>query len=267
MSSIRPIMTESQRAMNAIGLHVRKNFKHRTLKYNYPSLVKLAFNDAMTYNPETGKGGTVMGIRFREQKLKKHNKEHLGVLENLIYMKDHMTDIKFDKFSYSDYLQAHAIVAIKEALGPDLTEYHKIGRVDAQSPEELKGASEVPNPEDGASKFRDLFYEKNFQDKDIVALSFIYMFGVFRTHYERTYTEFSIFENEYYKHIVNGENSSNPALDKILVGDDALKEYVQLFAEDKKEWFDAFSDAYLKLFTLGNDDKPLFLEIPDKYEY
>lgn len=266
MSVFRATISTEGHAMNSIGKHARKNFKKSVIAFNYPAFVKLAFNDAMTYNPETGKGGTVMTHRFRKYKTKKYNVPHLGVLENLLWLKDCKADYTFDGFSYSDYLQAHAIVALKDSQGPDLTEFHRIGREDAQREEDLEGISEVPQPEDGETAFRDAFVSKGFTDKDLVALSAIYMFGEYKNYYEKTYTSLPVFSNEYFKYLKESGNTEEYQLNKILLNDQALKEYVDLFAEDKKEFYEAFTDAYLKLYTLGNDDKELFLEMPE-FEY
>lgn len=262
MSAFRSAISKEGLAMNAIGLHCRKNFKSRVIAHNYPAILHLAFNDAMTYNPETGKGGTVMTHKFRQQKLKKYNMPYLNVLEDLIWAKDTQASFEFDALSYSDYLQAHAIVAIKEAQGPDLTEFHRIGRQDIESEEDLEGIAEVPQPEDGITSFRDAFTSKGFTDKEIVALSSIYMYGIYRSHYETTYTNHPILHNDYFKYLNDNKNSHKYPLDKILLGDSQLKEYVELFAVERKEFFEAFTDAYLKLYTLGNDDKQLFLEVP-----
>lgn len=266
MSVFRTTVSKEGVAMNTIGRHCRKNIKTPVVNYNYPAIVNLAFNDAMTYNPETKKGGAVMTHKFSSQKLKKYNLPFLNVLEELIYHKQHEADYRFDVLSLSDYLQAHSIVAIKDAQGPDLTEYHRIGRQDIESEEDLEGIAEVPQPEDGVVKFKDAFLSKGFVEKDIVALSAIYMYGVYRSHYEKTYTEMPVFKNEYFKYLNDNQSSNKHALDKILLGDAALKEYVELFAKDRKEFFEAFTDAYLRLYTLGNDDKQLHLTLPD-YDY
>lgn len=231
--------------------------------YNYPALLKLAFNDAMTYNPETGKGGTVMGIRFRGQKTKHWNKPHLSVLEELLWLKEKHADARFDQMSTSDYLQAHAIVGLKDAGGPDLTEYHKIGRRDAESEEDLEGALDVPQPEDGATKFRDAFLEKGFTEREMTAIAWIYIYGTYRSEYEKQYTSSPIFVNDYFKYLVDDSSEKGFALDKILLGENDTKEFVTLFAEENKEFHEAFTDAYLKLYTLGNDDQNLTLEMPE----
>ena len=265
--ALREIYSKQDLAINAVGKHIRKMFRQRVIDYNYPAIVKLAYNDAITYNPETGKGGTVMGLNFRKQKRNKFNLPYVGIIENMLYLKKFEADARFDPLSNSDYLQSWSIVAIKETGGPDLTEHHKIGRVDATSEEDLEGADAIPDPDKGASAFRDLFYKKGFSDKDLVALSYVYMFGVFKTAYQRSYTNHSVFSNAYYQFLANSNKSHNHSLDKILLGDAALKEYVELFAENKKEFHNAFTDAYLKLHTLGNDDKPFYLEIDQSLAY
>lgn len=266
MSVFRAHKSIEQFAIEAVGLHVRKLFKHRTINYNYPALLKLAFNDAMTYNPETGKGGTVMGLKFRNHKIKSYNKPHLNVLENLLWAKYHDADYRFDTISDSDYLQAFAIIALKEATGPDLTEYLRFGREDATDESQLEGALDVPQPEDGATKFRDAFQAKGFDEREMVALWSIYMYGVYRTAYEKSYTDYYLLNNDYFKYLKNENQDNNYALDKIIKSDKALNEFAEQFATDKKEFHNAFTDAYLKLYTLGNDTKPLYLELPS-FEY
>mmetsp|Transcript_11811 Transcript_11811/g.13396 ORF Transcript_11811/g.13396 Transcript_11811/m.13396 type:complete len:142 (-) Transcript_11811:22-447(-) len=141
-----------------------------------------------------------------------------------------------------------------------MTKENVIGRVDAASEADIEGADEIPDPDKGATHFRDLFHKKGFDEKDIVALSYLYAYGNYRSHYEKTYTRFHVFDNGVYA------NLGGCSLSKILLGDATLKQHVDLFAQDKMAFFDAFSDAYLKLHTLGNDGKQLYLELPD-YDY
>lgn len=267
MSSVfRSRISSEMVAANQIAFHCRKTLGSKLVKHNYPAVLRLAFNDAMTYNPETSKGGTVMGLKFRASKLKKYNKPYIGVLEALLYNKNLEADYRFDTMSESDYLQAHAITAIKDADGPNLCEYIRVGRKDVATEEELEGMSEVPQPEDGITKFRDAFSSKGFNEKETVALAFIYSFGTFRPRHQMSYTNRSVFNNDYFKYLIDDSQDKKFALDNILLDDSALKEFVELFADKNKEFFDAFCDAYIKLQTLGNDDQNLRLEFPE-YQY
>lgn len=261
MSFFRPTITSQGIAINILSKHCRKILDSRVISNNHPAVVKLAFNDAMTYNPETGKGGTVMGLRFRSQAIKKYNKKHLNVLNAILNAKNTEADYNLDHLSYSDYLQVNAIVSVKVANGPDMTEFHRIGRQDAVSEDELEGCSEVPQPEDGVSKFRDAFEAKGFDLKDMTALSFVYAFGVYWPRIHKLHSNHAQFTNDYYKYLVDQSQPKVFSLDNILLDDPTTKEYVDLFAEKPKEFKDAFSHAWTKLCTLGNDDKQLNLEI------
>ena len=247
-------------AMDAIGTHMRKNMKNKIINYNYPAMVKLAFYDAITFNPETRKGGAVFGLRFNKHKFNKFTKPYANIIEELIWIKNHKADPRFDRLSNSDYLQNFSIISIKDAGGPNLAELNLFGREDAKSESDLDGADEIPDPDKGAAHYIDLFRKKGFNEKDIVALSYIYAFGNCKTYYEKSYTNYHVFDNQFYKNI------GDCSLSKILKGDGRLKEYVDLFAKEKKEFYEAFTDAYLKLYTLGNDSEKLFFEI-DKYDY
>lgn len=263
-STIREIFTKQDIAINFIGKQIRPKFKNPVLNYNYPAIVKLAFNDAMTYNSDTGAGGTVFGYKFNSVKGKQYNKKHYNVIENLIYIKQQEMDPTLDVMSYSDYLQSFAIIAIRDALGPNLTSHHLIGRRDVEDEAELEDANEVPQPEDGATQFKDAFYIKGFDERELAALSFVYVYGDFMTRYQKTYTVYHNFEIEYYKYLASEPQPNMYPIDKILVGDSAIKEYVDLFASSKKEFHEAFEDAWVKLHTLGNDDKDLYLEVDTK---
>lgn len=253
-------MSKQDLAMDVIGVHMRKNFRNRIIHYNYPAIVKLAYYDAITYNPDTGKGGATFGLRFNKYKYNKFTKPHANIIEELIYIKQRKADPRFDSLSYSDYLQNFSIIGIKDAGGPNLAEFNLFGRADAKTEADLEGADEIPDPDKGATHFIDLFKKKGFSERDIVALSYIYAFGNVRTYYEKTYTNFHVFDNQFYKNI------GDCSLSKILKGDAKLKEYVDLFAKEKKEFYEAFTEAYLKLYTLGNGDSKLYFEL-SKYDY
>mmetsp|Transcript_27300 Transcript_27300/g.24181 ORF Transcript_27300/g.24181 Transcript_27300/m.24181 type:complete len:261 (+) Transcript_27300:26-808(+) len=257
MSIFTTAATKEHLAIKVIGTVARKFIKTPNVAYNYPALIRLAFNDAMTYNPENGKGGTVFGLSFRDQKLKSYNKPYLNIVENLIWDKENNSDARMDVLSKSDYLQANAIIAIRDTCGPNLCEEHKIGREDATSQEELEGVSEVPQPEDGVTSFRDAFHSKSFDARKLVALASVYNYGEF------SYSTHHKFDNSYFKHLVDPNSVKINALDKILTEDPELYEFVELFATENPEFHEAFSDAWLKLYTLGNDDKKLTLEVPD----
>lgn len=246
--------------MDAIGLQMRKTFKNKVIHYNYPAIVKLAFYDAITYNPETGKGGAKFGLRFNKNKFNKFTKPYANIIEELLWIKKNKADPRFDALSHSDYLQNFSIIGIKDAGGPNMAEFNLFGREDANTEADLEGADEIPDPEKGAAHFIDLFTKKGFSEKDIVALSYIYAFGNSRSYYEKTYTNFHVFDNQYFTNI------GDCSLSKILKGEARLKEYVDLFAKEKKEFYEAFTEAYLKLYTLGSDESKLYFEI-SKYDY
>ncbi|CAI2378929.1 unnamed protein product [Moneuplotes crassus] len=259
MNRFTKVATKEHYAINVIGRSARLFLKQKSINYNFPTVVKLAFNDAMTYNPENGKGGTVFGLGFREHKLKHYNKKHLGALENLLWFKESQADVRLDALSKSDFLQSFAVIAIKDAMGPNMCENNRFGRKDATSEEQLEGACEVPQPEDGVTSFRDAFHSKSFDSREMVALSSVYTFGDFQP-------RIAEMNNQYFKNLVDKDIQSNDALDKILLDDSELKEFVELFANETDEFEEAFTDAWLKLYTLGNDDKELFFEVP-KIEY
>lgn len=267
MSLFREVLTKQDHAVNFIGKALRPYLKKKTIKSNFSGVIKLAFNDAMTYNPKTGKGGTIFGYKFADIKNKKYNKQHFGLVEEIVYTKDHLSVPELDQMSHSDYLQSFALICMKDAWGPELTDHHLFGRKDAETEADLAGIADVPQPEDGLTLFKDAFLSKGFTERETVALSFMYVYGVFKTDYEKTYTSFDNFENYYFQYLLSEKDPKKHALDKILLGDSSFKENVEKFALSKKEFIEAFSEAWLKLHTLGNDDKPLYLEIKKYFDY
>lgn len=78
-----------------------------------------------------------------------------------------------DKYSYADYLNAAAIIIIKESEGPNMLDDIDYGRKDAKSIG--KGSiNAVPNMQN----FKDVLEAKGFSNEEIVALSYIPAFGV-----------------------------------------------------------------------------------------
>jgi len=73
--------------------------------------VKLAYNDALTFNHSTQQGGVKASWRFRQIARAPVNRDMQAFAVYLQHLKDN-ENIAFDKLSYADYTVAAAFTAI-----------------------------------------------------------------------------------------------------------------------------------------------------------
>ncbi|CAI0392844.1 unnamed protein product [Linum tenue] len=121
------------------------------------------------------------------------------------------------------------------------------------SPEEGR----LPNPTQGPSHLRDVFYRMGLSDRDIVALSGGHTLG--RAHAERSGFEgpwtkepFK-FDNSYFVELTKGESQGLLKLptDKALMEDPKFRELVLLYAKDEEAFFEDYALSHKKLSELG----------------
>ncbi|KAL2348621.1 hypothetical protein Fmac_002621 [Flemingia macrophylla] len=128
-----------------------------------PDMLRLAWQDACSYNPESQiKGGPSGWIRNEDVLERQENK---GLAKPVRLCED--VKAKLKKVSYADLYQLAGVVAVEVTGGPTIP--FLPGREDAdESPQEGR----LPNPDKkGASHLRDIFSTRmGLSDKEIVAL-------------------------------------------------------------------------------------------------
>lgn len=100
--------------------HSLRNYMYNNIKqYPWHYYLRVVYNDALTYNPQTKEGGYKAHFKYPQIARATQNKEMQGFINELIYLKS-QEDIVLDKLSISDYFAAAAYIAIKEMEGPNI---------------------------------------------------------------------------------------------------------------------------------------------------
>lgn len=219
-------------------------------RFPWQMWVRLAYNDALTFNPQNGKGGVKASWRFREFAKDPLNKDmqHFAVyLQNLKANES----VPFDKLSFADYAVAAAFTTIQEAGGPVMLDDFSFGRKDAATASECGSIKNVPSEKNYVSHLTTL----GFSEKEIVALASIESFGIHRDPKQSRWSSHPKFETYFYKQLLT---SSDPLpLKEALLGSPSLKETVEHFAENKADYDKSFKEAFVKLCDLGHSSDRL----------
>ncbi|XP_021727645.1 probable L-ascorbate peroxidase 3 [Chenopodium quinoa] len=212
-----------------------------------PSMLRLAWHDAGTYDAKTKTGGPNGSIRTKyemEHRANRGLKTAVALCEEI--------KAKHPKITYADLYQLAGVVAVEVTGGPTID--FVPGRVDStESPEEGR----LPNADLGAAHLREVFYRMGFTDKDIVALSGGHTLGEAHKEtsgYEGPWTKDPMkFDNSYYVELLNGERRGLLKLptDKALVEDPRFRRYVELYAKDEDAFFRDYAESHKKLSELG----------------
>ena len=119
-----------EECMFFVGSSFRRSLYSKNNRFPWHHWVRLVYNDALTFDPASGKGGVRGSWRFSQFARSQHNRPLLGYATYLQNLKDNDT-LVFDKVSYADYSVAAAFTTIQEAGGPVMLEDFAYGRTDA----------------------------------------------------------------------------------------------------------------------------------------
>ena len=229
----------------------RPYFYKNVERFPMQNYLRIVYNDALTYDPATKKGGLKANFRFRSVARAPQNTDLQLLTQELIYMKD-QEDIVLDKLSLSDYFTSAAFFVVREAEGPNILDDITYGRQDAKSEAEAGDASKIPSV--GPNYVSNL-KAKGFNESEIVALASIEAFGNIYDPKKRDTSKFPKLDNYFYKQLLTGD--SQVILQRELTGDAGLKTLVEKFAQDQKAFHEAFGQAFIKLTNLGQDEESL----------
>ncbi|CAG8457179.1 1029_t:CDS:10 [Ambispora leptoticha] len=210
-----------------------------------PVLVRLAWHAAGTYDMHTNTGGSNGAtMRFAMEASDPAN-------AGLEYARKFLEPIKhkFPWISYADLWTLAGVVAIEEMGGPVVP--WKPGRTDKTQESDCPPNGRLPDAAHTQQHIRDVFYRMGFTDREIVALMGAHTIG--RCHKDRsgydgpwTYTP-TRFSNQLDE---DDELMMLPA-DMALIIDPKFREIVNIYAQDKKAFFNDFASAFGKLLELG----------------
>eukprot|EP00245_Coleochaete_scutata_P007179 TRINITY_DN22291_c0_g1_i1.p1 TRINITY_DN22291_c0_g1~~TRINITY_DN22291_c0_g1_i1.p1 ORF type:complete len:355 (-),score=60.74 TRINITY_DN22291_c0_g1_i1:535-1599(-) len=210
---------------------------------NAGALLRLAFHDAFTRD-ESG-GGANGSIRFETRR--KPNTS----LPAIMWQKLNQASAVINKtrsvpLSNADLYMLAGAQAVEKTGGPKIVV--PLGRTDSLTvdPDNL-----LPERRSGVDELRKGFRVVNFTDKDLVALSGGHTLGLSRGVFPGRALDNTPakFDNTYFKQVK--EKAAVFASDNNLMKDKGTLDYVTQFADDQQAFFDAFTEAYIKMSLIG----------------
>ena len=213
--------------------------------------VRIVYNDALTYDPVTKRGGLRGNWRFSQIARATQNKHLQLLISELQYLKIEENDIVLDKLSNTDFITNAALLVIKESEGPNLLDEFQFGRIDV-SEKEVGDVSNIPT----ASNFHESLKKRGFSDDEIVALASLETFGEFNDPKRQEVSNWPRLDNYLYKQLLVGPNQKLK-LQNALLNQQELKTFVEKFAQDQAAFHSSFSTAFVKLINLGVDSESL----------
>jgi len=235
-----------------------------------PVLVRLAWHASGTYDKKSGSGGSSGGTMRYEPEVSD------GANAGLQHARAFLEPIKqrHPWISYGDLWTLAGCVSIEDMGGPKIP--WKPGRQDIGSskPEaaQVPPNGRLPDAAKGQDHVRQVFYRMGFDDREIVALIGAHALGrchTDRSGYEGPWTHSPTrFSNSFFTLLSKGkwtkrewsgpeqytdetgELMMTPA-DMSLLKDAKFRQYVEVYANNKQQFFDDFAKAFGKLLELG----------------
>ena len=148
---------------------------------------------------------------------------------------------------------------MRELDGPEMYQLIVHGRKDAENEHEAGSLDNIPQNSSTAAEFEAKFLDKGFSEEQAVALTAIEAFATIKKPLrDKNWSIFPMIDNYYFEHLRLGAKSEYAPLpqDKLIVDNPNFKEHIDKFAEDKKEFFRVFGEAWEVMSTLGMEEQP-----------
>ena len=180
-----------------VGASFRRSLTTQNERFPWHQWVRLVYNDALTYNPQTGSGGVKAAWRHRQFGNSPLNKALLGYANHLENLKANES-VPFDKCSLADYSVGAAFSTIQFADGPIMLDEFAWGRKDATSEAECGSLDNVPQPNGYIQRLDSLGFDSN----EIVALATCESFGIDQNAAHARWSSHPKFNNHLYKSLL-----------------------------------------------------------------
>ena len=226
---------------------LRRQLRRAVTVRTAPLFLRLAFNDAISYDPTTGTGGANGSIRLSEELARKDLQSMRQAIESLRPIKE-----RFPSVSWADLIAVAGAAAVAQTGGPLID--IPLGRIDADHPSPPPRTLE----EMTFDQLKGRFAELGFSLRDLVVLSGAHTLG--RIKNIPFTTDLFTFTNSYFRLLLNRNEKAVQHLlpsDRFLTLDPECRQYVEEYALDQDFFFRDFAAAYRKLTVLGT---PLRME-------
>ena len=214
-------------------------------------LLRLAFNDAIRFNAQTGTGGADGSIRHSSALTRPENLGLEFALKQINFTKDEGNHITAE-LSTADLIQLGAYAALEYCEGPVIN--FRMGREDSDSAdvseEGLLAADNAVSTQ---------FAGTGLADDEVVALMGRRTLGFLPPEDEyqgRWCMNPYVFDNTYFQELLT-EKTRYIKLedDRSMLNDERYRKYVEMFAEDQELFFDTFARAFARVSEFGQEDK------------
>lgn len=215
-----------------------------------PTILRIAWHDAGTYDKVTRTGGPNGSIHF--QQILDHE-----INKGLAFARTKIEEQKkvFPEVGYADLIQAGGYSAVEFCGGLPMP--FRFGRVDAVEPKISHPDRLISSKEKPADQLRDLFYRMTFNDQEIVALLGAHTLGrAYKENFgvEGAWTDNNEdFDNSYFKELLGAHKPHLLRLDTdtVLVTDPGFAYWTGVYAKDLHLFLEDYARVHVKLSELG----------------
>ncbi|KAK9902887.1 hypothetical protein WJX75_009798 [Coccomyxa subellipsoidea] len=234
-------------AVNKASLDVKELIKKEKC---IPMLIRLAFNDALTYDAPTNTSGANGSIRIKKELTHEGNKGLQHAVDLLKPIKE-----KYPNLTYADFFQLAGMLAVEAAGGPVIP--FTPGRKDSWS---FPPPGRLPDPtvENATGQLRAVAERLGLPLRQFVALMGAHKLGrwwrdVQPPYFHQFYAPGPLkFDNSYFKELVSGKLPK----DGYLLGDLEIRQIIETYAEDEAIFTADYVVAHEALSLLGTKLPP-----------
>jgi len=229
---------------------LEKAFSECFAKTKAPVMLRLVFHDAGTYSSSDNLGGNNASIQYELGR-----PENFGLKRgwNIIqFVADKLQGTAASSLSKADLIALAGAHAVVITGGPSsLLTSTPVGRLDAKSPDP---EGRMPGEASSAAQLIDNFASKGLSVRELVVLSGSHTLG------SKGYGDPLTFDNSYYPALLakpwNDPNNKMASMigiptDHVLPDDARCAPIIKEYADSQELFYRDFSDAYVKMTTLG----------------
>lgn len=226
---------------------LRAELQQRMAVEDAPLFLRLAYHDAISFDPRAGAAGANGSLHFPEELALEDHKGLDRAVGLLAAWKPELGEI-----GWADLIALAGAAAVCKCGGPDIEV--PLGRADALVADPV---ARVPDEHADIAAQKRFFGDRGFSPRDFVALMGGHTLG--RARNVPFTADPLAFSNSYYRRLLIIEPSVGLAFlgpDLGLLDDAETRAAVVEYAADESAFFRDFAAAYLKLTRLGADFDP-----------
>jgi adenylate cyclase len=224
---------------------LRRRLRSVVSRHLAPLFLRLAFHDALPYDPDSRAGGANGSVHLPEELGRPENKGLAAAIKLLRPLRNSSPEV-----SWADLIALAGAVAVAQTNGPEIA--IPLGRTDATTP---GPTGQFPSVDLPFAEIKARFRKAGFTPQELVALSGAHTLG--RSQGGIPFTEdLFTFTNSYFRLLLRRESEAKRHLlfsDRALLEDPECVLHVETYALDQDAFFRDFAAAYRKMTLLGTD--------------